>query len=237
MRPFVLLLLLLGAQACEGPAGPEGPVGPAGPPGVQGPAGSAGQTGTMGEAGTMGAPGPVGPEGPAGPPGPQGAAGVPGPPGPTGAPGSGVRWLTATGEPAVGVEGSPTDMSLLYFHTDGVIWRLDPDTLELAALSLGSTYWLYESNDCSGPAWIGLSFDGPWWAPGVTFTPAGRPGVFSRRPDATVSQRAVSSSSHHGTCSLVSPLPWTTTVIPESGLEAVTPPTLNLALPLRPQAR
>ncbi len=47
-RRFVILLLLVGLAACEGPTGPEGPDGPQGVAGPQGPAGPAGPAGTDG---------------------------------------------------------------------------------------------------------------------------------------------------------------------------------------------
>lgn len=67
MRPFPIVLLLI-AQACEGPAGPRGDRGPIGNPGV---------TGANGPSGSAGLTGPSGPAGPAGPAGEPGA-GAPG---------------------------------------------------------------------------------------------------------------------------------------------------------------
>ena len=73
---LLIVALVAGCSAKEGPVGPAGPPGPAGPVGPAGAQGPAGATGPQGAAGPAGPAGPVGPAGPAGPPGPAGPAGV-----------------------------------------------------------------------------------------------------------------------------------------------------------------
>ncbi len=56
MKNFICLLviIMLGFTACEGPEGPQGPPGPSGPSGAQGPSGPQGPSGVRGPEGPQG---------------------------------------------------------------------------------------------------------------------------------------------------------------------------------------
>src|SRR5262245_63150142 len=69
-RLAIVIALLVGVSACEGPKGDPGGAGPPGEKGETGPAGPAGP------AGVAGPPGPQGPEGPAGPAAPTGEGSI-----------------------------------------------------------------------------------------------------------------------------------------------------------------
>jgi hypothetical protein len=123
-----------------------------------------GPAGPAGEAGEPGATGPAGPQGATGPAGPQGPAGADGSDGAT----DGVVWADANGQ--------RLPYGTTHFDAQGRAWAIDGETGDAYAPAYAIEY--FESNDCSGDAWVsGLA------KPRQVFSLASEPNVRYVRPD------------------------------------------------------
>ncbi len=236
---WVAAFVALIASACDnddpGPAGPQGDPGQTGVMGDPGPTGAAGPQGPTGPAGPVGPTGPQGPSGPQGPTGPQGPQGPQGPAGPP----SGIQWVDANGIIVPGLYGELRDIAgageLSYGDSSGNIWSLDQDSLMPSPMSPERMYRTFTSTDCSGTAYYASNTGGTFIPPRVTFTVQGHAGVRVRNDDAAVATVGICSSDSSGSCQPTQPCPWNTKVILESQTTLVTPPTVNIAVPIRPQ--
>jgi len=121
-----------GLQETTGPAGPTGPQGTTGPAGPTGPQGNTGPAG------------PTGPQGNTGPAGPQGEAGAPG--------------ANALHAELIDAGGNPLGTILPW--SDSTTWWLWNGSAQVSLTAAGLPYeptFLipgFESNDCTGPAFI-----------------------------------------------------------------------------------
>jgi hypothetical protein len=170
-----------GSVGATGAQGSPGPVGPIGPQGLKGDTGAQGAQGPAGPTGATGAPGPKGDKGDQGSQGATGATGaqgVAGPQGPMGPPGGPALSLVDANGTVVGSiygEGYGWGSGLVLARVSGEriiipfgFANKDENTGEIVGpeISLGSTGILvYESNDCSGQAYI---MDGFGSAPGAS---------------------------------------------------------------------
>lgn len=172
----------VGATGATGPAGPQGIQGVAGPAGPAGPQGAKGDTGAQGVAGPIGPTGPQGPKGDvgdtgaAGATGPQGAAGPQGPVGPPGGPtlmlvdanGNAIGTVYGSGYPyssGVAVAHIGDERIGVEFSWSNVDQNNQPQGPELRISSPPNGIVVFESSDCTGPAYL----DGGWGTyPGAT---------------------------------------------------------------------
>lgn len=133
-----------GAPGATGPQGATGTDGLQGPAGATGATGATGASGLPGPAGATGATGSAGATGATGSPGLAGATGGVGPTGPTGS--NGLRIADDTGT----LVGVMSGADLIVSTPDGLVRMGDFGRASYNTYG----YLFYESNDCTGPAYM-----------------------------------------------------------------------------------
>lgn len=195
--------------------------------------------GAMGLMGERGEPGEPGAPGEPGEPGMPGTPGLPGDPGEPGAPGAGhVFWVDAAGNRALGVTGATVDeRAVLYFDSNGYVWKLNPDTAEVdVVVSFRPPEW-YSSPDCTGGALLANNSADEAPLPRATFRMQTDGSIRVRNDDATEREFPVCSERGMGTCTPFTPCvdpPRTTIPLSETTVIAALPAP-PFAFPLHPE--